>query len=356
MHYGNINSLILRARAQRQDIMPDIPQLDESQQAGQRLMVGFDGPSLDDRLKYYIDGLKVGGIILFARNLEEPRQMEKLCADAQDYARQCGQPPLFIGIDQEGGVVSRLKPPFTQFAGNPSIRTRDDAVNFARITARELAQIGVNMNMAPVLDVLPEQGDSVMAERAFGHDPHFVSQLGTAVIDIFQQNRILAVAKHFPGIGRTVLDSHLEMPDLDTALEQLETRDIIPFRSAIDSGVSGIMLSHIRYRSLDHQWPASLSVHIADKLLRRRYGYQGLVLTDDLDMGAIAGHYPLDKIVSQCLSGAVDILLICHPSEKIQSAHGHIIDLQNKNEAWNRKTAAALDRILKMKTTFLISD
>jgi beta-N-acetylhexosaminidase len=335
--------------------MPDIPQLSESQQAGQRLMVGFDGPVLDDKLKFYIDSLKVGGIILFARNLEEPRQMEKLCADAQDYARQCGQPPLFVGIDQEGGVVSRLKPPFTQFSGNPSMKTRDDAVNFARITARELAQIGVNMNMAPVLDVLPDRGDSVMAERTFGRDPHFVSQMGTAIIDIFQRHRIMAVAKHFPGIGRTVLDSHLDKPDLDTALERLEARDIIPFRSAMDNGVSGIMLSHICYRSLDLQWPASLSVHIANDLLRRRYGYRGLVLTDDLDMGAIAGHYQLDQIVSQCLSGTVDILLICHPSPKIRSAHDLIIDRQNENEVLNRKTSAALDRILKMKAAFLTS-
>lgn len=333
--------------------MSDHPHLTETQQAGQRLMVGFDGPRLDDTLKFYIDRLKVGGIILFARNLEEPSQMEKLCGDAQNYARQCGQPPLFIGIDQEGGMVARLKPPFTQFAGNPSMKTRDDAVDFARTTAKELAQIGVNMNMAPVLDVLPNQGDSVMTGRAFGGDPHFVSHMGTAIIDTFQQNRIMAVAKHFPGIGRTKLDSHLDLPDLDTELERLEARDIVPFRTAMQCGVSAIMLSHIRYRSIDLQWPASLSTHIADNLLRRQYGYQGLVLTDDLDMGAIANHYQMDQIVSQCLNATVDILLICHPGPKIEAAHDLIVGLQNKNEVWNRKTSAAVDRILKAKTTFL---
>lgn len=335
--------------------MANQPQLTESQQAGQRLMVGFDGPALDDRLKFYIDKLKVGGIILFARNLEAPPQMERLCGDAQEYARQCGQPPLFIGIDQEGGVVSRLKPPFTQFSGNPSIRTRDEAEAFAGTTAKELAQIGVNMNMAPVLDVLPVQGESVMMDRSFGRDPLWVSQMGNAVIDIFQQNRIMAVAKHFPGIGRTVLDSHLDLPDLETEFERLESRDLIPFRSAMDRGVAGIMLSHIRYRSLDPQWPASLSVHIADTLLRRRYGYQGLVLTDDLDMGAIANHYPLDQIVSQCLDATVDILLICHPGPKIETAHGLIMGLQHKNERWRRMTAAAMDRIFKLKTAFMTS-
>lgn len=327
--------------------------LSEAQQAGQRLMVGFDGPALDDTLKFYIGQLKVGGIILFARNLDEPDQIEKLCGDAQDYAHQCGQPPLFIGIDQEGGVVARLKPPFTQFGGNPNMKTLDDAGNFARITAGELTQIGVNMNMAPVLDVLPEQGDSVMTERAFGRDPQYVSRMGTAIIDMFQQNRIMAVAKHFPGIGRTVLDSHLDLPDLDTSMKQLEDRDITPFRSAMDTGVCGIMLSHIRYLSLDPHWPASLSPVIADDLLRQRYGYQGMVLTDDLDMGAIANHYELEQIVTQCLNAAVDILLICHPGPKIEAAHDLICRSQHQSDVIREKTSAAVSRILSAKSDYL---
>ncbi len=333
--------------------MKDQQHLTAAQQAGQRLMVGFDGTVLDDTLRFYIDRLKVGGIILFARNLHEPDQIGQLCKDAQDFARQCGQPPLFIGIDQEGGVVARLKPPFTQFAGNPSMKTVEDAVDFARTTAGELTRIGVNMNMAPVLDVLPQQGDSVMKKRAFGRDPRYVSQMGNAMIDAFQQLRIMAVAKHFPGIGRTVLDSHLDLPDLDTAMEQLEPRDIAPFRSAMGAGVCGIMLSHIRYRSLDPQWPASLSPYIAGDLLRRKYGYQGLVLTDDLDMGAIANHYELDQIVGQCLKAAVDILLICHPGPKIQAAYDLIDRIQRHDAATARATSNAVRRILTAKSTFL---
>ncbi len=333
--------------------MSDHQHLSEKQQAGQRLMVGFDGTALDDTLKFYIEQLKVGGIILFARNIDEPEQIEMLCKDAQDHARKCGQPPLFIGIDQEGGVVARLKSPFTQFEGNPSLRTLDDAADFARITADELTQIGVNMNMAPVLDVLPEHGDSVMIDRAFGRDPEHVSQMGIAIIDMFQQNRIMAVAKHFPGIGRTVLDSHLDLPDLDTSKKQLEVRDMAPFRSAMATRVCGIMLSHIRYLSLDPHWPASLSPHIANDLLRKRYGYQGLVLTDDLDMGAIAKHYELGQIVEQCLNAAVDILLICHPGPKIEAAHDLICRHQHRSEALRQTTSAAVSRILSAKSVYL---
>ncbi len=329
--------------------------LTQEQRAGQRLMVGFDGIVLDDTLRYYIDHIKVGGIILFSRNIESPDQIERLCSKAQQYALKCGQPPLFIGIDQEGGVVARLKSPFTEFDGNPHMVAEEDAAHFAVTTARELNQIGVNMNMAPVLDVLPDNGDSVMKDRAFGSRPEHVARMGKTVIDLFQENRIMAVAKHFPGIGRTVLDSHFELPDLDTERKDLNNRDIVPFQSAIDTQVAGIMLSHIRYLSLDPDWPASLSPVIANEILRQELGYQGLVLTDDLDMGAIAKHYDLQQIVHQCLDAAVDILLICHPGPKIEHARNHITLLQKTNEEiFQRKEAAALERILRYKETFLL--
>ena len=328
--------------------------LDKVQRAGQRLMVGFNGIALDDTLKYYIDQIKVGGIILFSRNIDSPDQIRALCGNAQDYARQCGQPPLFIGIDQEGGVVARLKSPFTQFDGNPHMVAKDDAVHFALTTAQELSQIGVNMNMAPVLDVLPDTGESVMKERAFGHQPEHVARMGKTVIDLFQKNHIMAVAKHFPGIGRTVLDSHFELPDLKTDFDELAARDLIPFQSAIETQVTGIMLSHIRYRSLDPRWPASLSPIIAEEVLRQKMGFQGLILTDDLDMGAIAKHYDVKQIVHQCLTATVDILLICHPGPKIEEARNQISNFQkNDEEDYNRKEAAALERIARYKKAFL---
>jgi beta-N-acetylhexosaminidase len=317
-------------------------------------MVGFDGIVMDDTLKFYIDTIKVGGIILFSRNMGSPQQVQDVCADAQEYARRCGQPPLFVGIDQEGGVVARLKPPFTQFKGNPHMANIEDAAHFALTTANELKSIGVNMNMAPVLDVLPEKGDSVMKERAFGQEPEHVASMGKTVIDIFQQNQIMAVAKHFPGIGRTVLDSHLDLPDLDTESDELTSRDMIPFQSAIDTGVAGIMLSHIRYRSLDAQWPASLSPLITEDILRHNMGFQGLILTDDLDMGAIAKHYDLTAIVNQCLNATVDMLLICHPGPKIESAFNHMLNHPNKNEEdFMAKESAAMERIANCKNEYL---
>ncbi|MDA8140635.1 MAG: beta-N-acetylhexosaminidase [Desulfobacteraceae bacterium] len=327
--------------------------LTEKQMAGQRLMAGFTGTAFNDELRYAIDTLKVGGLILFSRNIEAPEQIQSLCAEAQAYARQSGQPPLLIAIDQEGGVVARLKAPFTQFAGNPAMRSREDAQRFAEITARELSQIGVNMNMAPVLDVPPPQGPSVMIQRAFGRAPQWVADMGATVIEHLQANGIMAVGKHFPGIGRTVLDSHEDLPDLEIDADSLADRDLIPFEAALDADVSGIMLSHIRYTGLDPIWPASLSPAVAHELLRRQMGYEGLVLTDDLDMGAIAKHYQLPAIVTQCLAATVDILLICHSGSKLRSAHDEIIRQTQSDPALQIQGQESVTRILAAKERFV---
>ncbi|MEA1901179.1 MAG: glycoside hydrolase family 3 N-terminal domain-containing protein, partial [Thermodesulfobacteriota bacterium] len=255
----------------------DISALSNEQLAGLRLMAGFDGTRLNDDLKFLINKIKVGGIILFSRNLTSPDQIKDLCMSVQEYAIKCGQPPLFISIDQEGGQVARLKEPFTRFSGNPDMKDEEDAGHFAEITASELKSVGINMNMAPVLDVAFDNKKSIMRDRSFGNDPAWVSKLGVTLIERLQRNGIMAVAKHFPGIGRTVLDPHIEMPPLDADLQTLESSDLRPFYEAIKHDVAGIMLSHILYSKIDIKWPASLSSKIAKDLLRDRMGFDGIV-------------------------------------------------------------------------------
>ena len=323
------------------------------QQAGQRLMVGFEGRRFNDQLRYLIGELSVGGLILFARNLETPPQIETLCRRAQVYARQCGLPPLFIAIDQEGGSVARLGPPFTQFPGNPHIRSRREARHFGTTTARELSAVGINMDCAPVLDTAFDPQTSVMAQRAFSRDPHEVADLGVAVIEALQAGGVMAVAKHFPGIGRTLLDSHRERPELDLAWEALAESDVLPFKVAMAHSVSGVMLSHILYPRLDPRWPASLSPLIAGDILRGQMGYGGLVLTDDLDMGAIVKHYPLETAVRQICAAQIDLILICHWSAKIESAHREICRGLGEDEAQQAAGARCRERILAAKARYL---
>lgn len=296
-----------------------------AQKAGQRLMSGFDGTSFNESLKFLIGDLKVGGIILFSRNLGTPEDIRRLCSDAQDFAKSAGMPPLIIAIDQEGGQVARLKAPFfTEFPGNPAIKTREDAVRFARVTASELRSVGVTMNYAPVLDVTRPDIPGIMAGRSFGSDPEQAALLGSAIIETLEAAGIQAVAKHFPGIGRTVLDSHVDLPIVQDGMEALDACDLVPFRAAIQSGVTGIMLSHILYEKLDGIWPASLSIPIARDLLRNRLGFTGLVMTDDLDMGAIARHYPLDRVLDQVLLSDIDQILICHNIPAVERAFEQI--------------------------------
>ena len=323
------------------------------QLAGQRLMVGFDGTGLDDDLKFLIGDIKAGGLILFAVNLVTPDQIKDLCSAVQEYAKQCGQPPLFIAIDQEGGRVARLKEPFTQFPGNPHMRHEADAEHFAEVTAAELNQVGINMNMAPVMDVAPEDSDSIMAQRAFGGDPDWVARLGLKVIEHLQHNNIMAVAKHFPGIGRTILDSHLDLPVLKDDLAAIERFDLIPFEACIQHGVCGIMLSHIFYPELDDQWPASLSKHIAHDLLRRRMGYEGLVMTDDLDMGAIIKHFNIQVSIQQILAADIDLALICHKGPHIEIAFEQVVkDITDSAEMKARGIESA-KRIMGLKRKYI---
>ena len=331
----------------------DIKDFSLEQMAGQRLMVGFEGTELNRDLEFLIDTIKVGGIVLFARNLENPEQIRHLCDSIHEYARSSGQPPLFIAIDQEGGQVARLRKPFTQFPGNSKMKDIKDAKYFARVTAKELKGVGINMNLAPVMDVAPEGINSVMAERSFGCDTIRVSELGATVIGNLQKRNIMSVAKHFPGIGRTTLDSHLDMPNLDIDINEMASTDLVPFEAAISKDVAGIMLSHIRYKKIDPEWPASLSVSIAKDLLRSRMNFGGVVMTDDLDMGAIRKHYDIQSVIWQMVTADIDIALICHKGPDIEKAFEEILNILDDSGLLKAKGEASANRIMELKRKYL---
>lgn len=315
-------------------------------------MVGFEGTKLSKELMFLIDTIKVGGVILFSGNLKTPDQIKNLCSSIQKYALSKNQLPLFISVDQEGGQVARLKEPFTQFPGNPEMKGPDDAKHFARITAKELGEVGINMNMAPVLDMAFEDIQSVMAQRTFGTDPKYVSDMGVKVIEHLQQRGVMAVAKHFPGIGRTTLDSHLELPSLEVSFSDLKSFDLLPFISAVNNDVSGIMLSHILYKKIDPVWPASMSSIIAKQLLRDRMGYDGIVMTDDLDMGAIVKHYDIITAIRNILTAEIDIILICHKGPDIEKGFNEILKNITDSKEMKAKGEVSLRRILKLKQRY----
>lgn len=322
------------------------------ERAGQRVMAGFRGTEFNSEIEYLISNLKIGGLILFALNIETPAQVKALCDRAQACAASQGLPPLLIAIDQEGGVVARLKAPrFKTFPGNPAITTRDEAKAFARSMAEELARVGINLNLAPVLDVVPAGFDSIMASRALPGDPEQVAALGACIIETLQANGIMACAKHFPGIGRTVLDSHFELPVLHAHGTRLESSDLVPFTRAVKADVATMMLSHILFTALDPVWPASLSPVIADRLLRDKIGFRGVSMTDDLDMKAIK--QDISTCITQILRANIDLALICHTGPDIEQAVLEVEKQTGRDERLFRMADQSLERITRLKKRFL---
>jgi len=327
--------------------------LSDEQLAGQCLMVGFEGPALDDDLRAMIGEMHVGGLILFTRNVSDPHGLAELCGAVQALSLETGHPPLMICVDQEGGPVARLGPPFTVFPGNRAVgkaESPNGAREFGITTARELKGVGITMNLAPVLDVM-EQGvhAPVMADRVFGDDPELVADLGRVVIEALQQGGVAATAKHFPGMGRAVADPHRDVAHIDTQRHVLESRDLVPFGVAIQSGVEAVMLSHVVYQALDPLWPASLSSVIAKDLLRGTMGFKGVTITDDLDMGAIEEHFDVETVVRRICDADIDIALICRDRAKMEATYGALLKAMGDSPERRRRRVLSVQRLLDLK-------
>lgn len=285
-------------------------------------MCGLPGTSLDRETRTLIRQVHPGGMILFSRNVEDPVQLSTLCRELQAASLEAHGIPLFLAVDQEGGRVARLKAPFTEFPGNEAIGNDGDpqhrAEEFARVTAREMKLVGLNMNLAPVLDVPCGDPEEHLRGRTFGQDPQVVAELGRTVIQTFQAEGIMAVAKHFPGLGRTSKDPHLHLPKIVLDRGELESASLMPFRIAVEEGVSGVMTSHAIYTALDAEKPATLSRTVIQDLLRRDLGFDGLVLTDDLEMGAIAEDWGVARGAAEAFEAGADLLLICEDQRPVR--------------------------------------
>jgi beta-N-acetylhexosaminidase len=251
----------------------------------------------------------LGGIVLFRRNCPDLDTVLALTAAA----RRLGDDVLVL-VDHEGGRVHRLPPPFTHFpaaavvgrAGDPAL-----AGAVARAMARELRAAGFDSGLSPVLDCLTESRSQVIGDRAFGADPAHVAACGVAAIEATLAEGLLPVAKHFPGHGRTPLDSHQTLPEVAASLDALERVELAPFVAALAAGCPAVLVAHVRYPALDPAWPASLSGAVLGGLLRGRLGFTGLVLSDDLEMQAVAARWGVGEAAARFLVAGGDLALVC---------------------------------------------
>jgi beta-N-acetylhexosaminidase len=284
---------------------------------GQLLMVGLPGQEVDETTRYLIQELRVGGIILFKRNISHPRQVAALIRDCQELALTAGSYPLLVAVDQEGGPVQRLRQPFPEM---PSARQFGAAGDLAAVTASarhvasELRALGVNLNLAPVLDV-PRSPDCPLWERSYSTDPEQVARFGLAAVQGYLAGGVLPVVKHFPGLGATDLDSHLDLPTAVPGPAQRDL-DLLPFRRAVAAGVPGIMCAHVLVPEWD-TLPASLSRVAVTRILRQELAFSGLIFTDDLEMGAILKQWPVAQAAALAVAAGHDILLICEHLDHI---------------------------------------
>jgi beta-N-acetylhexosaminidase len=323
-------------------------------QIGQLLIAGFNGVSLPVELRSLSREFGLGGAILFARNVEEPAQVAEL---SREIATLTPDTPGWVSVDQEGGRVARLRSPFTEWPPMATLGRSGDPVladRFARALAAELRAVGITLDYAPVLDIHTNPKNPVIGDRALSEEARMVADLGAAVIRGLQSEGLAACGKHFPGHGDTSTDSHHELPLVEHPVERLREREFLPFRAAIEAGVATIMTAHVFLPALDEQHPATLSRRVVTGLLREELRFSGVIISDDLEMKALAHDHAVEESAVQAIAAGCDTVLICSGDYEAQARTLEALVREvETNAAFMRRVDDALMRIRRVKERFL---
>ena len=324
---------------------------------GQRFLIGFHGFEASADVKSLIREFGVGHVILFARNVASPEQVADLNRELQQTARDAGHDlPLLIAVDQEGGRVARMGPPWTVW---PPLRalgrigSEDLARRMGAALAAECAAAGIRCDFAPIMDVDTNPRNPIIGNRSFGDDPDLVGRLGAAMIEGLQKGKVIASAKHFPGHGDTDLDSHLALPVVEHSRSRLEDVEMRPFRRAIAADVATIMMAHVLYPELDAELPASLSETVVHGILRDELGYEGVIFTDDLEMKAVADRWTPDRSAVLAMRADCDIVPVCQSHDAQVTALEGAVRAVEAGEVSFKTMDRALGRIRRMKERYL---
>lgn len=319
--------------------------------AHRTLIVGFEGHEAPATAIELVRA-GVGGVILFARNVSSPEQVAELNRSLKAAA---GGRPLLCSVDQEGGRVARLRAPWTEWPPMRELgRTEDEtlAEEVGRTLGVELKSCGLDLDYAPVLDVDSNPANPIIGDRSFGRDPGLVGKLGAAMVRGLQAMNVAACGKHFPGHGDTWQDSHLTLPRLPHGLDRLRALELVPFRQAIAAGVATIMTAHVVFEALDPDLPATMSKKAIDGLLRRELGFQGVVVSDDLEMKAVHERFPLAEVVEQSLNAGVDAFLACRDVGLQQEVVEHIVRAVEEGRVERGRLEEAAGRVSRLAATY----
>ncbi len=308
-----------------------------------RFMLGFDGDSLPGELAEYL-ARGLAGVVLYQRNFTSAQGLRDLALAIRQAARR----PILIGIDQEGGTRFALREPFTMWPSAAELGRLGDVESvekIARVMATELRAVGCNLNFAPMLDLHVNPESPVTRDRSFGSDPNLVARMGAAFDRGLRSGGVLSCAKHFPGHSDAVVDPHLDLPVFTGAMERLEAAELVPFAAAVAAGVPLVMTAHILLPQIDPENPASLSRTMLDGVLRRRMRFNGVILADDLGMGAIAKRYAPGEAAVQTLRAGTDIAMLCHDWSAVAPAIASVRRAKQEGGFDEDEWRASVDRI-----------
>ncbi|MGE0527371.1 MAG: beta-N-acetylhexosaminidase [Bdellovibrionales bacterium] len=324
---------------------------------GQLFIIGIRGKILTQDEAEFIIKNNIGGVILFDRNIESPEQIHALVSSIQTLRHKTRDKlPFFIGVDQEGGRVARMKAPFTQWPAIGHLGKLDStsvAFRYALSMGSELRAVGINLDFAPCVDVLTNAANTLIGDRSLSSDPEQVAKLSSALVRGYIKSGVIPCAKHFPGHGNTIVDSHLDLPVEDVGLDRLRAVELVPFKKAIRARLDLLMTAHIKFPQVDPDWPVTLSTKFLKDLLRKELRYRNLVISDDLDMKALANHYNVEDIPVRAFQAGCDILLYCnnfdHPPMALEAmykaARAHVISAREIDESYNRVVSLKKDTL-----------
>jgi beta-N-acetylhexosaminidase len=324
---------------------------------GTMIIAGVEGTSPTEKTKYMLQNQHVGGVIFYKNNVETPEKLVTYANQLKSWNKK-NPSALFISIDEEGGKVSRL-PGIEKIPTAKSIGNTEDlayAKSIGEYLGNASKSMGINVDYAPVLDINSNPNNPVIGNRSYGTTSQKVSDFGRAVMKGLQSTGTIPVVKHFPGHGDTSVDSHLDLPIVHKSLKQLQSFEWKPFEDAIQDGADSVMIAHILFPKIDNKYPASLSPTIITDQLRNKIGFQGVVMTDDLTMGAISKNYGMGKAAVQAVQAGSDILLIAHGYENVTNVIKELKhNISNGNISEERINESVL-RILILKEKYKLTN
>lgn len=330
-------------------IMIKINEMTLDEKIGQMVLSGFTGTDFNGELDTLINDLKVGGVILFSRNIKDSNQLKKLNLDIEEANKNI---PVLISIDEEGGRVNRLAKNIKTFESAKSIGDKGD-IKYAYENGKEIGKTlkehKINMNFAPVLDIYSNSKNTVIGDRAFGDNERIVETMGIATMQGLKDEDVIPVIKHFPGHGDTEVDSHIGLPVVEKSIDQLYDFEFVPFKKAIESGADAVMVSHILMKQIDDKNPATLSYNLITKILRNDMKFSNVIITDDMCMKAITNRLSVEEASIKSIKSGSDIILIGSDIGKTNSVIEKIKLAVERNEISEKRIYESVYRILKLK-------